>query len=118
MVPIVEAGDAAETVQINVGIARLQWVEGPGHQFDSEPQRIVPLSLLQGDPDASSSERFKDPQLMGAQAQLAIAPAKKGQAEADQLPGREEGAMHEAAIVLHRQQQLAWHDVALGRAPD
>ena len=55
---------------------------------------------------------------MRAEAKLAIAPAKKGEAEADKLPRREEGAMHESAVVLDRQEQLAWHDVALGGAPD
>src|SRR6266550_7890342 len=32
MVPIVEARDAAEAVQIDIGVTRLQWVESPGHQ--------------------------------------------------------------------------------------
>jgi hypothetical protein len=55
---------------------------------------------------------------MGAQAQLAIAHAKKGEAKADKPALREERAMDEAAVVLHGQEQLARYHVALRGPPD
>src|ERR1700694_3719315 len=54
---------------------------------------------------------------MGAQPELAVTHAKKPEAEADQPPRGKEGAMDEAAVVLHRQEQFARDHVALRPAP-
>src|SRR4029077_5589987 len=99
-----EAGDTPEAGQIDVRVARLQWVEGPGPELVSTPPGIVPVSLLQGDPDAASPKLRENAQLMGAQAQLAIARAKKGEAEPDQPALGEGRTMDHAAIELARKQ--------------
>src|SRR5438067_13836332 len=65
VVAIVDAGYAAEPVEVDVGITRLQRVEGPGDQLISQPEGIVPLRLLQPDPDAAAPKLRDHAQLMG-----------------------------------------------------
>ena len=65
VVAIVEAGNAAEPVEVDVGITRLQRVEGPADQLISQPEGIVPLRLLQRDPDAAAPKLRDHSQLMG-----------------------------------------------------
>ena len=118
MVPIVEAGNTAEPVEIDVGIPRLERIEGPADQLISQAKRIGPLRLLQCDPNAAPAKLGDDAELMRAQAELSVTPAQEGKAESDQPAIGEEGAVHQPSVELDRQQQLARHHVSLGGSPD
>src|SRR5438445_4071630 len=105
-------------MQVDVGVAGLQRIERPGDQLITPLDRIAPLGMLQANPDAGAAVLRNDRELVRAQSQLPVTPAEKRKAKSDQAAIWSKGAMHQAAVELHGQEQLAWYDIALGRAPD
>ena len=105
-------------MEVDIGVARFEWIEGPGDELVAAPERIGTLGLFQADPDARASVLGQNRELVRAQPELAVAPAEEGKAEAHQAAVRSKRAMHQPTVQLYRQQQLAGHDVALGCSPD
>src|SRR5438309_3613284 len=118
VVPIVQARDASQPVAIDVRVAGLQRIEGPGHQRIAEPPRVITLSLLELEADPGATELRDDTELMRAQPELPVALARKPEAKANQPAVGKKGAVHQATVELHREQQFARHHVTLRGAPD
>ena len=118
VVAIVEAGNAAKTMQVDVGVFSLERIEGPGDQLISQPQSIGTLRLLQRDPDAAPATLGKDAELVRTQSQLTVAPAQEGKAESDQPAIGHKRSVNQPSVELDRQQQFARHHVSLGGSPD
>ena len=118
MVPVVDAGDASQTVQVDIGIPGFERVERPCDQLVPQPQRLFPLGLLEGDPDSPASILGHHTELVRADSQSAIAHAGKPEDESDHALSGPKCPQHQTAVDLHRQEQLARDHVALSGAPD
>ena len=118
VVPVVDTGDGAQALQVEVGVASFQRVEGPADQVVAQLQRPLPLQLLEGQAQAAAAPGRLDPELVAAQAQPAVPHARESEYETDHGAVRSEGGGHDSAVQLHRLEQLPRHHVALGGAPD
>ena len=96
-----EAGaGCAEDGEVEVGVAGLHGVEGPGDEWEAGGGGPVALGVFEAEAEALALEFGDDAGELGVEAEAAIDPAEEGEGEGDGLAIGQEGAEDEAAVEL------------------
>src|SRR5947209_19353014 len=97
VVAVVETRHGPQALQVEIGVARLQGVEGPGDQIVAKLERPPPLQLLEGQAEPPAPPLRLDPELVAAEPQPALSHPQEAEDEPDQAARGGEGAGHDPA---------------------
>ena len=113
----VARGGGTEAAEVEVGVAGLERVEGPGDDRDADRAGVVALDLLHPAAEPLPLVARDEAGQLRVEAPAAAGPAEEREREPDGLAVRQERAQGQAAVVLRTDHRGDGHDVAVVREP-